>query len=136
MKCNQSRPGFELVSPCSFPTTITITPRAPLCICYIVLAQTIVRHPSSRFASPQFSHLVTLYRSFVSPSLFLFIIFCFHLPFFSTWIKNDNETTVSWAHLPLFLLDFFSSFPTAVSWLVGWLVGWLAFMAYHSLWVI
>ena len=29
MKCNQHRPGFELVSPCSFPTTITITPRAP-----------------------------------------------------------------------------------------------------------
>ena len=24
MKCNQSRPGFELVSPCPFPTTITI----------------------------------------------------------------------------------------------------------------
>ena len=29
MKCNQSRPGFELVSPCPYPTTITITPRAP-----------------------------------------------------------------------------------------------------------
>ena len=29
MKCNQSRRGFELVSPCPFPTTITITPRAP-----------------------------------------------------------------------------------------------------------
>ena len=29
MKCNQSRPGFELESPCSFPTTITTTPRAP-----------------------------------------------------------------------------------------------------------
>ena len=28
MKCNQSRPGFELVSPCPFPTTITTTPRA------------------------------------------------------------------------------------------------------------
>ena len=28
MKCNQSRPGFELVSPCSFPTAITITPQA------------------------------------------------------------------------------------------------------------
>ena len=27
MKCNQSRPGFELVSPCSFPTAITTTPR-------------------------------------------------------------------------------------------------------------
>ena len=26
MKCNQSSPGFELGSPCSFPTTITITP--------------------------------------------------------------------------------------------------------------
>ena len=24
MKCNQSGPGFELVSPCPFPTTITI----------------------------------------------------------------------------------------------------------------
>ena len=29
MKCNQSRPGFELESPCPFPTTITITPREP-----------------------------------------------------------------------------------------------------------
>ena len=29
MKCNQSLPGFELVSPCPFPTTITITPQAP-----------------------------------------------------------------------------------------------------------
>ena len=29
MKCNQSRPGFELESPCPIPTTITITPRAP-----------------------------------------------------------------------------------------------------------
>ena len=29
MKCNQFRPGFELVSPCLCPTTITITPRAP-----------------------------------------------------------------------------------------------------------
>ena len=30
MKCNQYRPGFELVSPCSFPTAITTTPRAGL----------------------------------------------------------------------------------------------------------
>ena len=29
MKCNQSRPGFKLVSPGPFFTTITITPRAP-----------------------------------------------------------------------------------------------------------
>ena len=28
MKCNQSCPGIELVSPCSYPVTITITPRA------------------------------------------------------------------------------------------------------------
>ena len=27
-------PGFELVSPCPFPTTITITPRAPTTRCY------------------------------------------------------------------------------------------------------
>ena len=30
MKCNQSGPGFELVSSCPYPATITITPRAPL----------------------------------------------------------------------------------------------------------
>ena len=29
MKCNQSRPEFELVLPCPFLTTITITSRAP-----------------------------------------------------------------------------------------------------------
>ena len=29
MKCNQSRLEFELVSPCPFPTTITITARVP-----------------------------------------------------------------------------------------------------------
>ena len=29
MKCNQSGSGFELVSPCPYPATITITPRAP-----------------------------------------------------------------------------------------------------------
>ena len=29
MKCNQSCPGIELVSPCPYPVTITITPRAP-----------------------------------------------------------------------------------------------------------
>ena len=29
MKCNQPRPGFELVLPYPFPTTINITPRAP-----------------------------------------------------------------------------------------------------------
>ena len=29
MKCNQSRPRFELVSPCPFPTAITTTPRVP-----------------------------------------------------------------------------------------------------------
>ena len=28
MRYNQPRPGFEFVSPCPFPTTITITPRA------------------------------------------------------------------------------------------------------------
>ena len=37
MKCNQSRPGFELVSPGSFPTTITITPRSPPLIHSILL---------------------------------------------------------------------------------------------------
>ena len=38
MKSNQSRPGFELVSPCPFPTTITTTPRAPQCESMVVIA--------------------------------------------------------------------------------------------------
>ena len=36
MKCNQSRPRFELESPCPCPTTITITPRAPPQNCNIM----------------------------------------------------------------------------------------------------
>ena len=36
MKSNQSRSGIELVSPCPFPTTITITPRAPPIIIVII----------------------------------------------------------------------------------------------------
>ena len=32
MKCNQSGPEFELVSPCPHPATITITPRAPVTV--------------------------------------------------------------------------------------------------------
>ena len=45
MKCNQSRPGFELVSPCPFPMTITITSPAPplyiytyvyVCMCRVI----------------------------------------------------------------------------------------------------
>ena len=40
MKCNQSRPGFELVSPCPFPARITIIPRAPnlfiICLNYVL----------------------------------------------------------------------------------------------------
>ena len=37
MKCNQSRPGFELMSPCPFPTMITIIPQAPLMLTLIIL---------------------------------------------------------------------------------------------------
>ena len=36
VKCDQPRPGFELVSPWLFPTTRTITPRALLMFCYWV----------------------------------------------------------------------------------------------------
>ena len=36
MNCNQPRPGFELVSPCPFPMTITITPRSLVLLLIIV----------------------------------------------------------------------------------------------------
>ena len=47
MKCNQSRPGFELVSPCSFPTTITITPRVHI---YTVVCKYVYTHESHLLA--------------------------------------------------------------------------------------
>ena len=37
MKCNQSCPVFEFVSLCPFPTTITITPRAPPVVSKFIL---------------------------------------------------------------------------------------------------
>ena len=45
VKCNQPRPGFELGSLCPFPTTITITPRAPpsVCLCASVYVYLCVR---------------------------------------------------------------------------------------------
>ena len=42
MKCYQSGPRFELVSPCPYPATITITPRPPPPVIFI---------PSVRFTS-------------------------------------------------------------------------------------
>ena len=55
MKCNQSRPGFELVSPCSFPTAITTTPRAPPVVWMVS-----VRRLISKSSSPRTSPLVTV----------------------------------------------------------------------------
>ena len=50
MKCNEFRPGFELVSSCSFPTTITITPQAPptLTVAYIYILDTYWRNDNRR----------------------------------------------------------------------------------------
>ena len=56
MKYSQSRPGFELVSPCPFPTTITITPQAPPLV---------------------INHLVTVPRTPVSAGIT--ITFMFHI---------------------------------------------------------
>ena len=43
MKCNQSLPGFELVSPCPFPRTITIIPRTfPTFYFYCWLPQSVI----------------------------------------------------------------------------------------------
>ena len=60
MKCNQSRPGFELVSPCSFPTTITITPWAPSTEC------TACRLSSSAYELMDVFIYLTPFFSFIS----------------------------------------------------------------------
>ena len=64
MKCNQPRPGFELVSPCPFPTTITITPRAPF---HIYLSISVC------------SYLyIPLYHLLYLSKIFLFFYFSFY----------------------------------------------------------
>ena len=37
MKCNQTRPVFELGSPSPFRTTVTITPQAPYVCMYVCM---------------------------------------------------------------------------------------------------
>ena len=59
-KCSQSRPGFELVSPCPFPTTITITPRAPPKYFYLTLI--ILFNPIHFFAHSQMVPSIDMYH--------------------------------------------------------------------------
>ena len=61
MKCNQSRPGFELMSLCPVPTRITITPRAPLtdhnnAVVWIVSTRSLISKSSSTCTK----HLMTV----------------------------------------------------------------------------
>ena len=69
MKCNQSRLGFELVSLCSFPTTITITPRA----------HTYTKSLSCRAGSMSFplSFSIHLYRPSHSTSSLDYILYLY-----------------------------------------------------------
>ena len=55
VKCNQSCTGFELVSPCPYPVTITITPRAPLF--YRIIRCSLVSYQElNKAAEPSLSH--------------------------------------------------------------------------------
>ena len=80
MKCNQSRPGFELVSPYLFPTTITITPRALLSLLSIYLCHCLLLFSFS-FSPPSPLSLSFLYffsvflPPFHSISSFAFVFF-------------------------------------------------------------
>ena len=86
MKCKQSRPGFELVSLCPFPTTITITPRAPppnpvyayisnICtICKHMLSITFTKEPELLFCTQ------------LNPPKYCYItVTSWHQPFFCTY---------------------------------------------------
>ena len=64
MNCNQSRPRLELASPYLFPTTITITPRAPVLsrsyrlslIIFLLVANSVIKFciPDLLFESTSF----------------------------------------------------------------------------------
>ena len=60
MKCNQSRPEFELESPCPFPTTITITPRALPASGGVMVSKLDWQILTSEFDSPCVPHLCSL----------------------------------------------------------------------------
>ena len=77
MKCNQSRPGFELMSFDSFPTTITIKPRAPpklYCIYWFAFKKSIIITLSFTTLARTFLFLILLDNSMKSSILYS----CFH----------------------------------------------------------
>ena len=96
MKCNQSRPGFELVSPSPFPTTITITPWTPPFWAPII-------NPSvSTFRLPLFSHRLVFIVSisvfllrFVHVAIFVPKLITLVLSYIITLCEVFN-TSVSW----------------------------------------
>ena len=75
MKYNQSRPGFEPVSPCPFPTMITNTPRAPCFRLYSsILSPTLHLNGEVAFAS---LHLIKACRyKLVSITLIKYSVYC------------------------------------------------------------
>ena len=66
MKCNQLRSGFEPVSLYPFPTTITITPRTPLCFYCNLLTFFITSDPCLHCNFHNVSADVSLFRYFHS----------------------------------------------------------------------
>ena len=84
MKCNRPRPGFELVSPCPFPTTITITPRTPPSLIMIFIFQSgIVDDHCEWIYHPVFL--------LVNPEG-IFLSFC-------SWYLMKSGLLASWDHL-------------------------------------
>ena len=79
MKCNQSGPGFELVSPCPYPATITSTPREPPTT-YTLVSLLLKRDPSGhpRLRSP------TLLYLHVHTYLYINKYACSHISDFET----------------------------------------------------
>ena len=86
MKCNQSRPGFELVSPCPFPTTITITPRVPSKGVFTLIK---TKYP----AHIMVSGVVTSDGDVVSPFVFPHGLWFFK----EAYTKRLEEVVWSWA---------------------------------------
>ena len=72
MKRTEFRPGFELVSPCSFPTTITITPRAPPIdlVSYPAQAEGLVNMMNREYTWMKNDHN-SLYKN-----IYIFLFFC------------------------------------------------------------
>ena len=118
MKYNQSRPEFELVSPCPLPTRITITPRAPhfVLIYSFNVVNSVITLLFIHYNTPTNNDVWILYNlKKWWPSLFLFLSLpcgyqCRFKRYIAKQTNSKTEETVPLWRQPAFPTTYLLSF--------------------------